>query len=66
MSWMSFLDSLRKPPFLIDGLEAAKKKNERARSERSNQKGKIHPYTALKDQYSQLNNRMIEGRWSKR
>jgi hypothetical protein len=38
---ISFLDSLKNPPFLIRGLAAAKKKKERARRERKNQTGYI-------------------------
>src|SRR5688500_2685396 len=59
---MSFLDSLKKPPFWIEGFEAAKKKKDLARKHRSIQIGYSNVYTVPKLQYSQLNNLMKKGR----
>jgi hypothetical protein len=50
---ISFFDSLRNPPFLMQGLEAEKKKNDLARRHKKNHTGYIHIYTIVKLQYSQ-------------
>jgi hypothetical protein len=62
MAQISFLDSLRKPPFCMEGLEAEKKKKDLARRHKKIHIGYIRRYTELKLQYSQLNNLIKNGR----
>jgi hypothetical protein len=50
---MSFLDSPINPPFLIEGLDALKKKKDPARRQKYSHAGAVQIYTAQKGQYSQ-------------
>lgn len=44
----------------MEGLDAAKKKKDRARRHKKNHTGYIHVYTIPKLQYSQLNNLILQ------
>src|SRR5688572_15390546 len=60
---MSFLDSLKNPPFLMEGFDAAKKNKDLALKHSKIQMGYSNTYTVPKLQYSQLSNFMKNGRW---